>query len=261
MQVHYPQQSPLAPFEALAFYSQHLDAFSSPQHSDFGGHACVRVLYRQQTCALSYYTQVGLTLNWSDSQVSRGVDRLDTVPLAARNCIHFLHQMHSKDALSPKNWYGHTDAFIRFDSLSNCFFAFFKPSGERNTHQEALFHRSKMRTIKMLVLSLSAFALAWLPVHLVHCIDFYIYPLMPKQCNSSFTYNFLYWAAISSISFNPFIYCSYDNKFRSTAQRCCCCCFRLRYSEGKWHLPKEPSVRESQRVGCYTSNASASTIN
>lgn len=141
------------------------------------------------------------------------------------------------------------------------FFAFFKHSGERNTHQEALFYRSKMRTIKMLVLSLSAFALAWLPVHLVHFIDFYIYPLMPKQCNSSFTYNFFYWAAISSISFNPFIYCSYDNKVRSTAQRCCCCCFSLRYSEGKWHLPKEPSVRESQRVRCYTSNASASTIN
>ncbi|KAJ6216252.1 hypothetical protein RDWZM_007409 [Blomia tropicalis] len=94
--------------------------------------------------------------------------------------------------------------------------------GECTTEQERRFFNSKLRTIKMLFLSLIAFIIGWLPVHLMHLVDFYIYPLMPKQCNSSFTYNFFYWLAISSIIYNPLIYCWFDQKFRSIAMLSLC---------------------------------------
>ena len=98
-------------------------------------------------------------------------------------------------------------------------------TGEYTSKQQLIFYQSRIRTIKMLLISLCAFLIGWLPTHLTHLIDFYILPLLPKECNSSFWYNIFYWISISSCCYNPFIYCWFDKKIRSTARRFFCCCF------------------------------------
>ena len=49
------------------------------------------------------------------------------------------------------------------------------------------FSKNKKRLIKMLITTVVAFALTWLPVHLIHFFNFYIVTLLPKSCNSGET--------------------------------------------------------------------------
>jgi hypothetical protein len=74
---------------------------------------------------------------------------------------------------------------------------------------------SKRKLIKMLVIVVAGFAFAWLPVHLIHFINFYVYPLLPKACNASTFYNFTYWLGITSCCYNPFIYYWGNPEFRT----------------------------------------------
>lgn len=73
---------------------------------------------------------------------------------------------------------------------------------------------SKRRTIIMLMIVVLAFALAWLPVHAIHFINFFIFPLVNTKCNSSTIYILSYWLGISSICYNPLIYYWSNSIFR-----------------------------------------------
>ena len=75
---------------------------------------------------------------------------------------------------------------------------------------------AKKKLIKMLVIVVAVFALAWLPVHCIHFINFFVYPLLPKGCNSTTFYMFTYWLAISSCCYNPFIYYWGNPEFRGS---------------------------------------------
>ncbi len=77
----------------------------------------------------------------------------------------------------------------------------------------------------MLTIALFVFIIVWFPVHLIHMIDFYITPLLQNNCNSSYYYLFFYWLAISSCSYNPYIYCWFNNDFRSAAKAMLFCQF------------------------------------
>ena len=102
--------------------------------------------------------------------------------------------------------------------------------GAVTDQQSRDFYRSKQRTIYMLTIALLAFGIAWFPIQLIHMIDFYITPLLAKDCNAKSYYLFFYWLAISSVCFNPFIYCYLNNEFRSAAKSVLLCRFKRRVS-------------------------------
>lgn len=74
---------------------------------------------------------------------------------------------------------------------------------------------SKQKMIKMLVIVVAGFGFAWLPVHIIHFINFYIIPLLPKTCNASTMYSFAYWLGITSCCYNPFIYYWGNSEFKT----------------------------------------------
>uniref|UniRef100_A0A6P6YEN6 Probable G-protein coupled receptor 83 n=1 Tax=Dermatophagoides pteronyssinus TaxID=6956 RepID=A0A6P6YEN6_DERPT len=86
--------------------------------------------------------------------------------------------------------------------------------------------RKKLRRILMLILMVAAFAICWLPLHLFHLLT-----------DAGFLhYNYrifmmVHWLAMSSVSYNPFIYCWLNKTFRHTAMKILCCgrieCCRL----------------------------------
>ena len=90
------------------------------------------------------------------------------------------------------------------------------------------FSKNKKKLIKMLIMVVVAFIVAWAPVHAIHFANFYIVQLLPRSCNSGWSlkldcllnsigflktflsigvlYNLFYWLSISSCCFNPPIY-------------------------------------------------------
>lgn len=91
--------------------------------------------------------------------------------------------------------------------------------GSVTGQQMAFYARAKMRTIRMMAIAVAAFALCWLPVHVIHIVDWLNVPIMPQKCNLSLFYLLFYWLAISSISYNPFIYYWFNRDFRESAKK------------------------------------------
>ena len=75
--------------------------------------------------------------------------------------------------------------------------------------------KDKKRIILMLIITVVAFALSWLPVHLIHFFNFFITPLTDTSCNASIIYTLVYLLGISSCCFNPFIYYWSNSVFRN----------------------------------------------
>lgn len=78
--------------------------------------------------------------------------------------------------------------------------------GSKSENNMKRYSSGKKKLIKMLVIVVAGFTLAWFPLHLIHFINFFVVPIVPKACNASPIYNFFYWLAISSCCYNPFIY-------------------------------------------------------
>ncbi|XP_054163911.1 G-protein coupled receptor 83-like [Oppia nitens] len=76
----------------------------------------------------------------------------------------------------------------------------------------------KKRTIKMLIIVVVVFAICWLPVNVIHFVDFYGNRLNASGCNSSTLYLIFYWLGISSCSYNPFIFWWLNHDFRAGAK-------------------------------------------
>lgn len=74
--------------------------------------------------------------------------------------------------------------------------------------------KSKKRIVIMLIIIVLAFAIAWLPVHIIHFINFFVYPILNSKCNSSTIYILAYWLGVSSICLNPLIYYWSNSIFR-----------------------------------------------
>lgn len=101
--------------------------------------------------------------------------------------------------------------------------------GESN---QALCDGSKHRTMKILMVILLAFAFCWLPVHIKNLHDFYSpsrnLEASKNMCNSSAIYSIVYWLAISSCCYNPFIYSWFNKNFRKAFRTQYCQQIQLR---------------------------------
>ena len=86
--------------------------------------------------------------------------------------------------------------------------------GNATNAQQVRHLRIKKKTIKMLIIVVCFFALCWMPLNLYHLLtDFH-------PDNESFRYNstvylICHWIAMSSVCYNPFIYCWQNEYFRS----------------------------------------------
>ena len=145
--------------------------------------------------------------------------------------------------------------------------------GETTDAQTLKFYKSKMRTIKMLSLSFVAFMVGWAPITMVRIIDFFIFPIFQKACNASFTYQLFYWLSVSSLCYNPFIYCWFDPKFREVSRTFLnCCCFWQRVPNngniigvtgnvgGHSHSQQTPSTQLSHKPAIRCSSNGAQII-
>ncbi|XP_077521931.1 G-protein coupled receptor 83-like [Amblyomma americanum] len=94
-----------------------------------------------------------------------------------------------------------------------------KALGALTRKQQALHTRSKRKSLKMLVLVVACFAVCWLPLNVYHLVAHFRADDGPDRHNSNLFISF-HWLAMSSVCYNPFIYCWLNNKFRQGALAC-----------------------------------------
>ncbi|XP_065572406.1 G-protein coupled receptor 83-like isoform X2 [Artemia franciscana] len=82
--------------------------------------------------------------------------------------------------------------------------------------------RSKRKTIQMLILVVLIFAICWLPLNLYFLVsDVIIEPSIHRHNSTLFF--ICHWWAMSSVCYNPFIYCWLNENFRKGAKRWLAC--------------------------------------
>ncbi|XP_065585258.1 G-protein coupled receptor 83-like isoform X3 [Cyrtonyx montezumae] len=91
--------------------------------------------------------------------------------------------------------------------------------GDVTVQQYIAHHRSKKKSIKMLVLVVVVFAVCWFPLN---CYVVLVSSLGIKTKNS--LYFALHWFAMSSTCYNPFIYCWLNESFRAELRAVLCMC-------------------------------------
>ncbi|GIY07623.1 probable G-protein coupled receptor 83 [Caerostris darwini] len=84
--------------------------------------------------------------------------------------------------------------------------------------------RAKKKTIKMLVLVVVLFAICWLPLNTFNLIrEFNATAFTQKSVAHSTVFFICHWLAMSSVCYNPFIYCWLNEHFRAGALSCLLC--------------------------------------
>jgi hypothetical protein len=88
--------------------------------------------------------------------------------------------------------------------------------------QVEAFEESKRQTTKMLILIVVTYFAVCSPLFLMWFIHFFIAHVLPEPCNNSaeepIYYRLAYLACVTSICLNPFIYCHYNQIFKSEAK-------------------------------------------
>ncbi|OWA51470.1 putative G-protein coupled receptor 83 [Hypsibius exemplaris] len=153
--------------------------------------------------------------------------------------------------------------------------AILKASGNRQNNHMSSILRNRQRTIKMLVAVVMVFAGFWLPISLYHLTrDFN--PQNDASNHNVFVFVVLHWLAMSSVAYNPGIYCCWNACYRTQAKRIwrhifrcssCCSCCSSSCLRGKNYSPStEPShkvqiegliVRFNRKPADYPLNGSA----
>ena len=82
------------------------------------------------------------------------------------------------------------------------------------------FHQSRTRSIRLLIVIVTVFALSHLPVHCFHLRDFFITSSKSHKCNDTTIYLFFYWLSISSCCHNPILYSWFNRQFRRLIIHC-----------------------------------------
>ncbi|XP_055938069.1 G-protein coupled receptor 83-like [Argiope bruennichi] len=84
--------------------------------------------------------------------------------------------------------------------------------------------KAKKKTIKMLVVVVILFALCWLPLNTFNLLrEFNPETFLPKSVTHSTVFFVCHWLAMSSVCYNPFIYCWLNDRFRAGALNCLLC--------------------------------------
>jgi hypothetical protein len=79
---------------------------------------------------------------------------------------------------------------------------------------------TKRRLTHMLICVLTLFAFCWLPIHVLHLIQFLFRSFQDEEyCDSTFLYLLLYWLAMSTFAQNPFLYMYFSREIRSAIAR------------------------------------------
>lgn len=86
--------------------------------------------------------------------------------------------------------------------------------------QVSNFQKTKIRSIRLLIIIVIVFALSHLPVQLINIRTFFTRPSTSRRCNDSTTYLFFYWLSISSCCHNPIIYSWFNRQFRTLVVNC-----------------------------------------
>ncbi|GFS75790.1 probable G-protein coupled receptor 83 [Nephila pilipes] len=83
---------------------------------------------------------------------------------------------------------------------------------------------AKKKTIKMLVVVVILFALCWLPLNTFNVLrEFHATGFIHKKLSHSTLFFTCHWLAMSSVCYNPFIYCWLNDNFKSGALNCFLC--------------------------------------
>ncbi|KAF8792141.1 putative G-protein coupled receptor 83 like protein [Argiope bruennichi] len=82
----------------------------------------------------------------------------------------------------------------------------------------------RTQTIKMLVVVVILFALCWLPLNTFNLLrEFNPETFLHKSVTHSTVFFVCHWLAMSSVCYNPFIYCWLNDRFRAGALNCLLC--------------------------------------
>ncbi|XP_027197814.2 uncharacterized protein LOC113792119 isoform X1 [Dermatophagoides pteronyssinus] len=101
-----------------------------------------------------------------------------------------------------------------------------KANSQRRMEQDSA--RRRRLAMVSLILIVAMFGICWMPLNLYHLlVDFH---LIIANFN---IFLICHWIAMSSVCWNPFIYCWLNESFRKGATKmiifiCCCCCPRIR---------------------------------
>ena len=79
--------------------------------------------------------------------------------------------------------------------------------------------RAKRKTIQMLLVVISLFALCWLPLNVYHLVSDVGASAGPTRHNSTI-FLVCHWLAMSSVCYNPFVYCWLNANFRQAVKTC-----------------------------------------
>ncbi|GFY41249.1 probable G-protein coupled receptor 83 [Trichonephila inaurata madagascariensis] len=84
--------------------------------------------------------------------------------------------------------------------------------------------KAKKKTIKMLVVVVILFALCWLPLNIFNLLrEFNLSQGFHRSVSHSTVFFICHWLAMSSVCYNPFIYCWLNDNFRAGALNCLLC--------------------------------------
>lgn len=104
--------------------------------------------------------------------------------------------------------------------------------GDATAEQQDSHQKNRRRTIKMLVLVVIVFALCWLPLNVYHLVATFHPNRYSHYSPNGTMYFTFHWFAMSSVCYNPFIYCWLNDVFRAETRCLFRCCYKM---SGKVH--------------------------
>ncbi|RWS21604.1 putative G-protein coupled receptor 83-like protein [Leptotrombidium deliense] len=91
--------------------------------------------------------------------------------------------------------------------------------GHHENQRRVEFQKRNYRIVKMLILVLICFTLAWFPIHLSHIYVIFTSTVFIDEPEIPSAFLFLYWLALSSCFFNSLIYFWYYKEFRQQIKK------------------------------------------
>ncbi|CAH1784317.1 unnamed protein product [Owenia fusiformis] len=122
------------------------------------------------------------------------------------------------------------------------------PLGEATVRQHMAQAKGKRKTIKILILVVVVFAICWMPLNLYHLLT----DLRPDLFrHNSIAFFVCYWIALSSVCYNPFIYCWLNENFRNEVKKVfpLCCTIRTNSRDNSRRYRANMCDNRSQHYG------------